>query len=852
MAAIQVVVPEYVLNLFHNPSIEVDLGTTILASGAAIARDVTRARFGRACLSLTPTAPIVVGEGAYQTCNPNTSNIVYTGSVYVKGTGRVQARLRDDTNGINWVSDPVTLNSFRWTRLIVTGMTGSNVGLCTDLRLYVETVVAQRLITDIIYVDGFMMEANAYVTTYVDGDQELELDPHDGPPYFEWTGRHHDSTSFRLGSYRPGGRFLDLTEGLNTRLFPTQASGLGMPPVRLATQLFVDQERALVQRTSALPRIVQILFWARKEFNSAVCSPASLRELHQAREALEAVIKPDRVAYDQPLLLRSLDGIGPMDLEAYYEGGLEFEGDLRYPFENSFGVRFFCPNPYWLEDSQDTISLTPSQTIANANYILMRRDGEWQAMGTGAVAGNVHCILVHSNGDIYAGGDFTSIGGVGNTARLARWTGIAWAALGDATHEIDDGHVYALAEAPNGDIYVGGSFVNINAVAFNKIARWDISAGAWAVLNDAPAVAPGLNQDVRGIDVAADGTMYCCGNFTQDNNVPLVLNYVASYNLNADVFSALTAAPGLNAMTYTVEIDIDGVTVYFGGDFTTDFGGAANAYKRVIQYNPVANTFQNMALLGGGMDAQVRILKRDLEGGVYAGGSFSTAGFATAEKVAYWNRKEWYPLGQDADGLLGGSGYSIAVTDKGLTYLGGNFTTATNSPLSRRTSTWNKTRFSHLDVILPGAPFVWAIAVKGDDIYLGFSTNGNATASAINTATNRGNASAWPILEVQGPASLTTPLTLEWLENHDTGAIIKMNLQVRTQETILIDFRRGKMRAISKFRGNIIAGILPDSDVGEFRLLPGVNRIGLLAEGSDDYEEIVLRWRVAHWSFDAV
>jgi len=565
------------------------------------------------------------------------------------------------------------------------------------------------------------------------------------------------------------------------------------------------------------------------------------------------------VAFDQPFLLRYLDTLGPMDLEAYYESGLEFSGDLRYPFENSFGVRLLCPDPYWKEDSQDSIVLTPYQTVANANYILMRKDGEWQAMGTGGNL-DVFDILVHSNGDIYAGGTFTSMGGVANTARIARWNGTTWETVGGAGGIISDGGVYALAEAPNGDVYVGGYFVTIGGVAFNRIARWDISAGVWVVLN-AGGAAQGLNGTVNGIDVAADGTMYCCGNFTADNGVPVTLNYVASYDPTADVFSGIgTAATGLNARTYTVEIDIDGETVYFGGNFTALFG-PVGSYDYVIQYNPGNNTFQDMAVLGGGMDDQVRFLKRDLEGGVYAGGRFTEAGFARAphggaQKVAYWNRKVWYPLGVDDDGLMGVAGdyaYKCTVSDKGLVYFGGEFTSASNSPLSLNLSTWNKTRFSHLDVRLPvlaGSPAgflsVWCIAIQGDDIYIGFNTAGNAIASEIHTAVNNGKASSWPILDVLGPARL------EWLENQDTGAVIKLDLEVQSGEYMFIDFRRGKVRAYSFFRGNVVAGVLADSDVGAFRMLPGDNTIAFLAEDTDQDTEITLRWATRHWSFDAI
>lgn len=868
MTDVCVIVPEATINIVHNPRFEYDIGGYTRgppANATTITRSLVRARFGRAS-GVVVTANAALLEGAYVSTNPNASNVSYTGSAYARGVGRVRARLRDDTNGLQWTSDPIQLNDQRWHRFEVSGVLGSAVGLCTDLRLYIETIDQVQLVT--FYVDGFQIENKNYATTYTDGDLELELDRHDGAPYFEWAGRRHDSNSVRTARYRPAGKTVKLTQGLDHRLYPISASGLGMPPINLNVQQFSGQERALVQGSRAMPRAVQLTCWAVKDPVTEVCAPASLKELHRAREALEAVVKPDRVAFDQPFLIRYLDTLGSMDLEAYYESGLEFSGDLRYPFENSFGVRLLCPDPYWKEDSQDSLHLTPARKIIlNTNYILMRKDGEWLKMGTGVSAGaDVFAILVHSNGDIYAGGGFTEMGGVGDTAYIARWDGTAWQSVGGATQTFN-GAVYALAEAPNGDVYAGGAFTTIEAVTFNRIARWEISTETWIVLN-AGGAAQGLNQIVDGIAVAADGTMYCCGDFTADLGDPVTLNYVASYSIVTDTFSGIgTLATGLNARTYTVEIDIDGETVYFGGNFTALNGGVVGTYNYVIQYNPSTNTFQNMSILGGGMNNQVRILRRDNEGGVYAGGKFTTAGFANAEKVAYWNRKEWYPLGFDAEGLLGEAAdftYDCAVSDKGLVYFSGEFFSASHSPLSLNLSTWNKTRFSHLDVRLPvmtGSPAgylsVYAIAIQGDDIYIGFNTPGDAIASQIhNVVINNGTASSWPILDVVGPARL------EWLENQDTGAVIKLDLYVRPGEYMFIDFRRGKVRAYSFFRGNVVAGVIADSDVGAFRMLPGSNRIAFLAEQTDSIpgspgmeditDEITLRWATRHWSFDAV
>ena len=80
----------------------------------------------------------------------------------------------------------------------------------------------------------------------------------------------------------------------------------------------------------------------------------------------------------------------------------------------------------------------------------------------------VYALAVGPDGSLYAGGDFTTAGGVA-AHHIARWDGTAWQPLGSGM----DGGVYALAVGPDGSLYAGGDFTTAGGVAANRIARWD-------------------------------------------------------------------------------------------------------------------------------------------------------------------------------------------------------------------------------------------------------------------------------------------------------------------------------------------------------------------------------------------
>jgi len=71
------------------------------------------------------------------------------------------------------------------------------------------------------------------------------------------------------------------------------------------------------------------------------------------------------------------------------------------------------------------------------------RGGVWSPLGTGP-NGSVNALAIMPNGDIIAGGVFTTAGGV-NANHIAPWNGLSWSSLDFRTDSI----IYSLAVLPN-------------------------------------------------------------------------------------------------------------------------------------------------------------------------------------------------------------------------------------------------------------------------------------------------------------------------------------------------------------------------------------------------------------------
>jgi hypothetical protein len=141
-----------------------------------------------------------------------------------------------------------------------------------------------------------------------------------------------------------------------------------------------------------------------------------------------------------------------------------------------------------------------SAASGSPNRVARWNGSTWSAFGSGT-NGNVAALAVLPNGDLVAGGAFTTAGGtIAN--KIARWDGSTWSALGSGTN----GDLYALTVLPNGDLVAGGGFTSAGGTAANNIARWDGSS--WSALGG------GVDGIPFALTVRPSGDLVAGGPFT--------------------------------------------------------------------------------------------------------------------------------------------------------------------------------------------------------------------------------------------------------------------------------------------------------------------------------------------------
>lgn len=639
------------------------------------------------------------------------------------------------------------------------------------------------------YLDGIQVEAKSYYTTYCDGTQEG----------CEWLGPENAATSQRSAASRAGGRVQDLEDDYNLKI--GGMSGIGTP----AQDLGVDKYAALPGGELNSLKIDSRVFTL-----TGVITGTSQSDFHSKKQTLLNALSPDTYPEDangvQPVRLRYNGATIHKQIAAHYDGGLEGELSASEPCAwEKVAVRFFSPAPYFTEIGEsaallDTNDSATFRTVAGR----LRNTGQWSALGPPNVAGSYNSILaiVEDATYIYFGGDylnFDNIASADNIVRYNKSTGV-WSALGSGLN----GAVQAMTIAPNGNIIIAGIFTNAGGVAdADHICSWDGSN--FAALGTTPIVGGFVFNAIDEIIYDRTGILFISGDFLNWQNIANADNVVS---WNGAAYAALST--GANARIRTLAVGLNN-TLYLGGDFTSPF-------NYVMSWNGSAFA----ALAGTGGPSNI----------VYAFAINSVGilfvGWNNTPYLQSWNGQGWSTLGGGVDGSV----RYLSISADDLLFAAGTFTEAGGLSTADYFARWNNYAWAYLDIDVPGTPgatiafpskYVDPVIKQKYDLWLGFNTTGTGNFAGKITATNDGNAPAFPKIIYERSGGTTA--VIETLKNESTGKELLFNYSLLSGERLTIDLTPTQKSIVSNFFGPRPDAILANSDFGSWQLLKGDNNI---------------------------
>ena len=365
------------------------------------------------------------------------------------------------------------------------------------------------------------------------------------------------------------------------------------------------------------------------------------------------------------------------------------------------------------------------------------------------VDGIVYTILFDSN-IIYAGGSFSKVSGK-TYNNIAYWDTNSWNFVGhNDGNNGTDGPVFTITKDYNNSyLYIGGKFnyTDYNGSSpsqnnlFNNLAYW--GGGVWNYVGST-STQNGTNDTVRTLFF--DGSrLYVGGDFTKVNynlNSYTDANYIAMWNGGWNPIG--NNGNGTNSSVNTITGNNSG-TIYIGGKFTiVDYGVGANntsANHIVIWDGSSWIPLQDSGNSNNGLNGVVNTLYYNTNNNLlYIGGLFSYAYLdLTTTKGPYynsvtWDGNKWNFIGVNEQfNGVNGEVFSIFYNiNYNYTSIAGTFNLAgydgTNSMNKIQNITyfdggnWNPLNYNNYR---PGVreKEVFALAVIGDDIYVGGSFN---------------------------------------------------------------------------------------------------------------------------------
>lgn len=261
-----------------------------------------------------------------------------------------------------------------------------------------------------------------------------------------------------------------------------------------------------------------------------------------------------------------------------------------------------------------------------------------------------------SSGYVFAGGDFSIIGGLtrNRIAKLDAATGAADAVFNPNSNNT----VNTLASDAAGNIYAGGTFSVIGTRSRYYLAKINPATGVADI-----SFNPSPNWAVTTLYTDSASGLYVCGGFS------LISLYSKSFiakfdTLTGNIVTGFNPSPG--SVVDAIVSDGSG-NLFIGGQFQSVSGTARNYIAKISAANGALDTVFNP-----GADNHVGALAIGQDGSVYAGGKFMTMGGLSRYRIV---KMEPVAGAVDVNFNKGMNGIVNSIIAEGTgVYAGGDFT----------------------------------------------------------------------------------------------------------------------------------------------------------------------------------
>lgn len=794
-----IIVPEAGTNYVLDPSAESGLTDVnyIGYSSATVTQDTTYARSGYRAYKIVPGG---TNRGVSLTLS-TLSNAIHNVTFYARGNAAATIQITLDAAS-NWNACPVIGGSTgAWVRYGVQVPAAQANGS--------TSCIVRNTANETWYLDDIQVEATTgYYTTFIWGD---------GEGLYKWTGMRNASTSTRDSQERSGGRERPLLAdySITVRDMP----GFGVAPVQNNSQDLALQPGQLFQSYKFLPRTL-----------SLVIDPmqTTMAGLHTRRKNFIDVVKPNAVRGPQPFTLgySGADSTTKVYGRFIYQSGLEglsiegggykTEGGLQVP------LNVTAYDPFWWEDSTDTTAIDYQDSLSNVQGGARRYGGQWKAQGTGFNSSVTQVLTDNAHGRIYYIGTFTSADGATQN-RICYWNGANFVAMGSGLGATP----LCMALAPNGDLWVGGSFTTVDGGASrNNIARWNYSTSTWTNFGTTGT------GTVYSICIDLSGNVYAFGAFTNWGG-DADQDYVTKYNGSAWVDVGTSPFSGTTYPQWYQASAVDASGNVWVGEYTSTTSCAIRKWD--------GSTWTSVLTATHASATRIFCLAFRKDGNLLVGGQYTALGGTTVTNIALYNLSSVVAL----------STWSGNPIPLGIKQLSDNtfIMASDNNGAADALILYNGITFVRTDTVIATVT-AYSVDEYQKDWYIGYTApTSTATAAGITTVTNSGTTDAFPVFTLANK-NTSGSCTLYWLENQTTDERMFFTMVVRAGETITIDLRKNRKRVVSDWIGEIFSQPLQASDDATFHLQAGNNTIAAFITGTVTSVSLLCNSTPLHLSVD--